>query len=1038
PTEHNDGQFYVELKKVYSAPLSAAAGKQKGKKGKKKKKNAVEEDPNVLPDPSPVFDREVVCLQGKVTKETSDEIVGIGSVSTVTRIVGLWGNGLNIIEADPQNNAGQLGKFEYEHKSSSNPGAFPVNGRYSGFFTVNQPDGSRVKVAEKDVQLKFRKNNKGYYNVEGKGSNPYGKYSITGSLSDDNVITIFRHFALRKVKASRPVTSAPPPINEPTSRRPSIVATPVKDLSLDDVKIPEVDSPPAPLEAPENGAYGAVTRGIFRMNDDGSHGCQAKWALTREHLTEVGGGRTSSMNIRLEAHFVEEAIKRDPTRTFPVDSDRYKGSFQLKKGSGSRYSTVVDDQVVMKFVMNNQGAFNVYGRGVNSIGIFILTGSLLPSGKSAGQMELYRSYPADLLKPQPAPVKSSKRDSFAVSSLPPASGRFPAAPRPGIARRESTRTIKVPSRLEDDDPDALQARLMDKCMGVLRLLRTKDNEYGGFFEMPVDPVALKIPTYFKVIKEPMDLNTLEAKMVAEDVNTPDEFARLARLTFENAIKFNEDPTHSVNNSARQLLIFFNQKYSEIERSAKHVQQIEDVERRKGKGDKKRKRAEEPKSLKQRRIEEAQSMAAANAIAMSQLVSAAPIPVGNQVTRTEFNMLMGMVGKLQSQVVESFNLIASLSSDDPTSGAAETAAKAAASVEYGSQPTEKKKQKKKTDKPKATERPAVIEDEALLDAEEQEFLTHNIVELPEDAVEEAMAIIRAHKVVGADDSEIDLDLDALPPVVQRKLYKHVTKFIKHHKKKTAKAPRGKAVKAQPKKQAAKKPAKATTPTVQSPVASPVPAHPKPDPNSFFSFGGNQDSDSDSDSEDGAISENNTGAAAASQPVGGAKAFRLDGLGDDDDDDDDSVDANGGTTNWDISAVETKAEKKDGDEDDAWGAAREEALAAKAREEDKKKREEKLKAEAEQDKKARMAEAVDVAEKKKAERLAKEAEDARLQEEKEKEAEAAREKARKEAREKVQSVEQTVDLDEERDLMKQLEQNYMDTEMGGASPSSDFGF
>ena len=87
---------------------------------------------------------------------------------------------------------------------------------------------------------------------------------------------------------------------------------------------------------------------------------------------------------------------------------------------------------------------------------------------------------------------------------------------------------------------------------------------------------------------------------------------------------------------------------------------------------------------------------------------------------------------------------------------------------------------------------------------------------------------------------------------------------------------------------------------------------------------------------------------------------------------------------------------------------------------------------------MAEAVDVAEKKKAERLAKEAEEARLQEEKEKEAEAAREKARKEAREKVQSVEQTVDLDEERDLMKQLEQNYMDTEMGGASPSSDFGF
>jgi hypothetical protein len=33
---------------------------------------------------------------------------------------------------------------------------------------------------------------------------------------------------------------------------------------------------------------------------------------------------------------------------------------------------------------------------------------------------------------------------------------------------------------------------------------------------------------------------------------------------------------------------------------------------------------------------------------------------------------------------------------------------------------------------------------------------------------------------------------------------------------------------------------------------------------------------------------------------------------------------------------------------------------------------------------------------------------------------------------------VDFDAERDLMKQLEQSYMEKEMGGASPSSDFGF
>ena len=51
--------------------------------------------------------------------------------------------------------------------------------------------------------LRFTKNNAGYHNVEGKGFNAFGKYTITGTLSMDNVIIIFRHFKPIKVKASR-------------------------------------------------------------------------------------------------------------------------------------------------------------------------------------------------------------------------------------------------------------------------------------------------------------------------------------------------------------------------------------------------------------------------------------------------------------------------------------------------------------------------------------------------------------------------------------------------------------------------------------------------------------------------------------------------------------------------------------------------------------------------------------------------------------------------------------------------------------------
>ena len=74
----------------------------------------------------------------------------------------------------------------------------------------------------------------------------------------------------------------------------------------------------------------------------------------------------------------------------------------------------------------------------------------------------------------------------------------------------------------------------------------------------------------------------------------------------------------------------------------------------------------------------------------------------------------------------------------------------------------------------------------------------------------------------------------------------------------------------------------------------------------------------------------------------------------------------------------------------------------------------------------------------EQQAEEEEEARLQEENERKAEEERRKARENSRKAVQSVEQTVDFDAERNLMEELEQSYMDKEMGGGSPASDFGF
>ena len=788
PSPHDDGQFNIVLRKRYepsSVPAPVVADTDGGAMSKKRKIDTVPTSTSVsisaisatedvvqdgpLPPPSESYDKNVVCLRGKLYKEESDEL---GSTIMVYRIQGMWSSGLDLVLADPQNVRGFCNRFEYEHRGSAPSTSFPVSGRYSGWFDLNVEDGTKRKIVEKDVTLRFRKNNAGYHNVEGKGSNAFGKYSITGTMTDDNVITIFRHFQIKKVKTSnRPVTSAPPPINTPgQSRRPSIAAAPEPQLKIDEVEVPPGDEPMKATVLPEQGTYSAVSRGILRLNDDGSLSCQGKWAVTREHFTN---GQTSNFTFRLEANFAAEALQKSSGREFPLDSEMYKGSFQLKKG-GTRYQTVIDQQIVMKFRKNTAGTYNVYGKGVNAIGVFNLTGTLIMSGKTGGQVEVYRMYPPELLAaPLPVPTKAPSSARASIESSDDHSG-IPDIPQAeGLSRRESTRLVKVPSRLEDDDPDSLLPRIMDKCTSVLRFIREKDVERGAFFSEPVDPVALGIPTYHQIIKEPMDLRTLARKMEAKEVDNPEEFARLARLVFENAMTFNVEPTHSVHQAARNLLILFNQKFRDVDRM---VQNLRRTERGDDGKKKKRKRVDEMRSLKRRRLDEAQDMVAANASAMAALAGAVPRDPNASVSRDEFSLLLQMVTQIQQHVVQTYTALAELSSDEPGSGTnlppydVSMSSIPPSDASFASY-TEIKQPKKRQER---VEKPVVEEDARPLSLPEQEMLTETINELPAEHLHGVIQIIREAAKISGEEDEIDLDIDQLDAITQRKLLRHVTK------------------------------------------------------------------------------------------------------------------------------------------------------------------------------------------------------------------------------------------------------------------------
>ncbi|KAK3311991.1 hypothetical protein B0H66DRAFT_608897 [Apodospora peruviana] len=86
-----------------------------------------------------------------------------------------------------------------------------------------------------------------------------------------------------------------------------------------------------------------------------------------------------------------------------------------------------------------------------------------------------------------------------------------------------------------------ELRFCDEVLTEIR--KTKYFDANGPFLLPVDPVALNIPSYHKIIKKPMDLSTMASKMSAGEYVNAKEFERDFDLIVKNCKTFNgEDHT----------------------------------------------------------------------------------------------------------------------------------------------------------------------------------------------------------------------------------------------------------------------------------------------------------------------------------------------------------------------------------------------------------------------------------------------------------------------------------------------------------------
>ncbi|KAF5755212.1 putative chromatin remodeler Bromodomain family [Helianthus annuus] len=121
----------------------------------------------------------------------------------------------------------------------------------------------------------------------------------------------------------------------------------------------------------------------------------------------------------------------------------------------------------------------------------------------------------------------------------------------------------VMGRFQSVNPaGAFSPILKKQCESLLKKLMT--HQHGWVFNKPVDVVALKIPDYFNVIKNPMDLGTIKEKLSSGKYSSPLEFLADVRLTFSNAMTYNP-PGNDVHIMADVLSKFFELRWKPIEK-----------------------------------------------------------------------------------------------------------------------------------------------------------------------------------------------------------------------------------------------------------------------------------------------------------------------------------------------------------------------------------------------------------------------------------------------------------------------------------------
>lgn len=127
------------------------------------------------------------------------------------------------------------------------------------------------------------------------------------------------------------------------------------------------------------------------------------------------------------------------------------------------------------------------------------------------------------------------------------------------------------------------SEVLKKCKTVLG--QVQKHKFAEPFLKPVDWQALGLPDYPTIVKEPMDLGTVEKKLKSGAYATSSQFAADVRKIWSNAILYNPK-TSPIYNMTTTLADYFEQLFQEVEDAPFMDQTVDQIQKKAVKVEKK--------------------------------------------------------------------------------------------------------------------------------------------------------------------------------------------------------------------------------------------------------------------------------------------------------------------------------------------------------------------------------------------------------------------------------------------------------------------